>query len=96
MKFRKKPVVIEAIQFTGSNFEEVISFGNGKVLHNVTLGGDENGNGHPQGYDKIFIPTLEVEMNVSVNDWIIKGVQGEFYPCKPDIFEKTYELAEAD
>lgn len=43
----------------------------------------------------MFIPTLEGEMIASVGDWIIKGVKGEFYPCKPDIFEATYEMADA-
>jgi hypothetical protein len=78
--FRKKPVVIQAVQWTGSNAGEVTAF----------LGGahwwDEKGP---------IIETLEGELHASVGDWIIKGVQGEFYPCKPDIFEATYEEVEA-
>lgn len=74
-KFRKKPVIIEAIQWTGNNLEEIKDF----------IGYYE--------YDKknLIIHTLEGKMIAQVNDWIIRGVQGEYYPCKPDIFEKTYE-----
>jgi len=75
-KFRKKPVVIEAIRFAHTNFEEIEDF----------VGGDaEFRNG------ELIIATPEGAMMVRPNDWIIKGVNGEFYPCKPDIFEKTYE-----
>jgi hypothetical protein len=74
-KYRKKPVVIEAIQFTG-NFVEIEGF----------VGGDaEFRNG------ELVIATLEGTMHASPLDWIIKGIQGEFYPCKPDIFAATYE-----
>ena len=74
-KFRKKPVVIEAVQWAG-NFEEMEAF----------VGGDaECRNG------QLVIATLEGPLHASHNDWIIKGVKGEFYPCKPDIFAATYE-----
>ena len=76
MKYRKKPVVIEAIQWTGSNLKDVIEF----------LGGESWMNGRD-----LIIKTLEGELHASVGDFIIRGVAGEFYPCKPDIFEKTYE-----
>ena len=80
MNYRKKPVVIEAIQYTGDNFGEVYVFS--QRLCSRLL-------------DKfIMIYTLEGDMCVSVGDWIIKGVKGEFYPCKPDIFEATYEPVE--
>jgi len=75
-KFRKKPVVIEAVQFTPLTIEACEEF----------VGGDMGNT--PDG---TVIATLEGAMHVSVGDWIIKGVQGEFYPCKPDIFEATYE-----
>lgn len=83
--FRKKPVVIEARQFDGSpNGGEYIRswVGNGArvVRHN--------------GAPAVIIPTLEGDHRAEAGDWIIKGVAGEFYPCKPDIFEKTYEAAE--
>jgi hypothetical protein len=89
MKFRKKPVVIEAVQFTRTNAEEIISFV-GRQLP-VGYGTREEGGKIPE----IVIPTLEGDMRASVGDWIIKGVKGEFYPCKPDIFVATYENAEA-
>lgn len=84
-KYRKKPVVIEAVQWTGDNFEEIR-----KMLINA----DENRiiMPHPnEDEDSLLIATLEGEMRADKNDYIIKGVQGEFYPCKPDIFEATYE-----
>lgn len=75
-KFRKKPIVIEAIQYTGDNRTEIEDFVGDKFL-------DWKLN--------FAIETLEGNMVAQVNDWIIKGINGEFYPCKPDIFEKTYE-----
>jgi hypothetical protein len=84
MKFRKKPVVIEALQWTGDNIDEVSSF-----LPSITYHGTD---GKKDG--NLLISTLEGKIRASRNDWIIKGVNGEFYPCKPDIFEKTYEKAE--
>lgn len=75
-KYRKKPVVIEAIQYLCPNYEEVRKFIGEET---AVIDGD------------IIIPTLEGLMYASHKDWIIKGVQGEVYPCKPDIFEKTYE-----
>lgn len=89
MKFRKKPVVIDAIQWTGNNEIDVTDFVGEKLKTNR----------HLQSETKdlpsiIYIPTLEGVMQAKANDWIIKGVNGEFYPCKPDIFEKTYEPVE--
>lgn len=85
-KFRKKPVVIEAWQFTvidANNPKAIESWCGGKVrLPWMSL--------DPE-YRIIHIPTLEGHMEARVGDWIIKGVKGEFYPCKPDIFEMTYE-----
>lgn len=92
MKYRKKPVVIEAIQFTGINPTECKDFigDNGKVeIYDTAY---EAGVAPPIVH--ITIHTLEGDMNVSKGDYIIKGVNGEFYPCKPDIFEKTYEVVE--
>jgi len=77
MKYRKKPVVIEAVQWNGSNYDEIGDF----MGHSSTM--EFNGS--------FVIPTLEGDMYASEGDWIIKGVKGEFYPCKPDIFEMTYE-----
>ena len=88
-KYRKKPVVIEAIQFNGKNFNEVSEFSSGKAKRRIALEGNI-----PVETDTIDINTLEGTMNAIKGDFIIKGVQGEFYPCKPDIFEQTYELVE--
>ena len=86
MKFRKKPVVIEAIQFNGDSDEVIFWLG-------------ENSPNSSDVFDFISdqlieIHTLEGVMKCSKGDWIIKGVKGEFYPCKPDIFEATYERVE--
>jgi len=77
--FRKKPVVIEARQFDGKNGMDLCAW----------IGGSEHG--EDLFGDTIEIVTLEGTMTASVNDWIIKGVKGEFYPCKPEIFAATYE-----
>lgn len=80
-KYRKKPVVIEAIQWTGHNISDICIF-------TGRCGGELIKNG------ELYIATLEGIHHASVGDFIIKGVKGEFYPCKPDIFESTYELVE--
>ena len=83
-KFRKKPVVIEAIQFIGgwNSVKEIEDWSRGSGREIV--GNMEN--------DSLSVPTLEGIMTANVGDWIIKGVKGEFYPCKPDIFHKTYDI----
>ena len=82
-QYIKKPVVIEAIQYEGYMTEEVKNFVGDSLIAESKW---DNG---PVGY---FIKTLEgTSYILSKNDWIIKGVNGEFYPCKPDIFEITYE-----
>ena len=80
MKFRKKPVVIEAVKYDGSasSYDEVCQFAPGVYFE-------------PRGFDTFAAPTLEGEHIASPGDWIIRGVQGELYPCKPDIFEETYD-----
>jgi hypothetical protein len=80
MKFRKRPVVIEAIQWTGSNVAEVDAF-------------FDDGETVAGAGTAIVIDTLEGAVTAQVGDWIIRGVAGKFYPCKPDIFEATYEPA---
>ena len=84
-KYRKKPVVIDACQFDG-NIRSIDVFPISEVGKFKV--GSENG----QYY--LIIPTLEGDMKALSGDWIIKGVKGEYYPCKPDVFEKTYELIE--
>ena len=80
-KYRKKPVVIEAVQWTGKNLEDVSRFMQG-------------GRDHRFSDDDLIIKTLEGDHRANPGDFIIKGVKGEFYPCKPDIFEATYEIVE--
>ena len=75
-KYRKKPVTIEAIQWNGENLSEIDEFTESKVKNHESV---------------LIISTLEGDMYASLSDYIIKGVNGEFYPCKPNIFDKTYE-----
>lgn len=83
-KYRKKPVTIEAVKWNGYNLEEVKRFtGN----HAGVKYGEKDG----EVIADLFIHTLEGDMHASKGDYIIKGVRGEFYPCKPDIFNQTYE-----
>jgi hypothetical protein len=79
-KFRKKPVVIDAVLFDGRNHSEVLEF----------MGHSPSHGSHPS----LTIATLEGNMTALPGDWIIKGVMGEFYPCKAHIFAETYEAAE--
>ena len=81
MKFRKKPVIIEAVQYDGGkqSIAAILRLGNSVMLFP----------------DHLLIKTLEGNHRADVGDWIIKGVRGELYPCKPDIFEQTYEKVEA-
>lgn len=84
-QYRKKPVCIEAVRFTRDTWDEVVSFTN-NTAHTLMI------ERHINGIATCIIPTLEGQHIATENDFIIKGVNGEFYPCKPDIFEKTYEL----
>ena len=88
-KYRKKPVIIEAIQWNGLNPTEIIEFVGQDLIVETYDAGYQAGTA-PLAVS-LKIKTLEGNMNVSIGDYIIKGVQGEFYPCKPDIFEQTYE-----
>lgn len=85
-KFRKKPVIVEAMRFDGRNALGINFFTNRTSYPtNDSLGHSD------WARKKLIIPTLEGDMVALCGDWIIKGVNGEFYPCKPDIFENTYE-----
>lgn len=92
MKYRKKPVVIEAIQWNGLNLEEVKAFVGESLIYDIIDTAWQVGKGAP--HVNMKIKTLDGDMRANKGDFIIKGVNGEFYPCEPDIFEKTYELAE--
>lgn len=83
MKFRKKPVEIEAVQWSGSNWHEMLAWAKWEE------GGDVWTDGNI-----LKIKTLEGTMDANPGDWVICGVKGELYPCKPDIFEATYEAVE--
>ena len=93
-KFRKKPVVIDAIQWKGDNIDEVLPFfGNLSKLPND--GTHINpGIGHTPALGELYIPTLGGTRTASAGDWIIKGIKGEFYPCRSDIFSATYDVAD--
>lgn len=84
-RYTKKPVTIEAIQWSGGNLQDCINF-LGEQYHGY------NAERRIDGKAEITIRTLEGLMVASRNDFIIKGVVGECYPCKPDIFEATYSL----
>lgn len=85
-EYIKKPVKIEAVVFDGST-ESLIA------LNSAKFGLDPLKVVNDGKEDKIIISTLEGDMKASVGDYIIKGVNDEFYPCKPDIFAKTYEVS---
>ena len=78
-KYREKPVIINAIQWTGKNLDEIEGFAGDKFIT------------WWYNHGSIGIQTLGGTMIANLNDWIIKGIKGEFYPCKPDIFLATYE-----
>lgn len=83
-QYRKKPVVIEARQFTGlDSYLEIVEWAKESGLTNAEA--------FAYRTPIMLLPTLEGTMAANVGDWIIKGVKGEFYPCKPDIFEATYD-----
>lgn len=86
-EYRKKPVVVEAIQFDGWNWAECYQFMSNEPVFLPQI---------IKKMDSIQIDTLEGKMTANIGDYIIKGVNGEFYPYKPDIFEKTYEEVKED
>lgn len=78
MKFRKKPIVVDAIQWTGENYLDIVkSYNTIRIL---------------QQKDLLIIGTPEGFMTAQIGDWIIRGIAGELYPCKPDIFSATYDV----
>ena len=91
-KYKTKPCEIEAIQWNGLNLQEIKEFVGESLIYDILDTAWEVGKGRPHVFMKI--KTLEGIMEASVGDYIIRGLKGEFYPCKPDIFEKTYELVE--
>ena len=85
MKATKKKITIECLKWNGVNFDEIKEFcGDVAEFHSCV----------ETGCDELFIKTLEGNHKATAGDFIIKGVKGEFYPCKPDIFEQTYDIVE--
>lgn len=80
MFYKKKPVIVEAIQWTGENEQQIFKWMSSHNKHDYCMA-----NGH------MIIKTLEGDHIANIGDFIIRGVHGEYYPCKPDIFQKTYE-----
>lgn len=80
-RYRKKPVEISALQWNGGNYDDIKAFaGDALLMWHIN-------------HDSLSIDTLEGAMKAFKNDYIIRSIKGEFYPCKPDIFEATYEQA---
>ena len=92
MKYRKKPVVVEAFKFDGYFTDFAVE----PYAPCWVFDGLDTGVLTFESQDDLYVNTLEGKMLVSIGDYIIRGVQGELYPCKPDIFEATYELAEKE
>lgn len=89
-KYRKKPVVVEAIQYTGDNIVEIIKF-----MQECARGDKKRYLRFDATRGEYFIETLEGKYILTEGDYIIRDIKGEFYPCKPDIFEQTYEKADS-
>ena len=84
-QYIKKPVTIEAVQLTDDNHSEIIQWLSSYNVESYTLKSTDP--------SELYIETLEGSMKANIGDYIIKGVKNEFYPCKPEIFEMTYELS---
>ena len=82
-EYRKKPVIIEAIQWTGKNHKEIIDWSGAETVKFVDRG------------NQLVVRTSEGEMRAPVGHWILRGVEGEFYPCSDSVFEKTYDKVAA-
>lgn len=94
VKYRKRPIVIEAIQWNGNtNHQQICDFvGESLKTEEFATAAYEAGKGLP--YYSLLINTEEGVMRADPKDFVIKGINGEFYPCKPEIFEKTYDWVE--
>ena len=86
MKFTKKPVVIEAVQWTGENLRECLDF----------LGDSSAGTSGKGKCESIGVATLEGCLDAVVGDWIVKDAEGQFYPRKPDVFQATHDAIEEE
>lgn len=94
-RYVKKPIPIEAIQWLGSNQGDIKAFlGDIARFETHFYPTDEPGATYTCSYTELYIHTLEGDMHANIGDYIIRGVQGEFYPCAREIFEKTYDEVE--
>lgn len=96
LKVRKKPVVVEAMLMTGAKES---AFRVSAWCRGITSGASWHRPGAPIVREEewsVTIPTREGDMTASPGDWVIRGIQGEFYPCKPDVFAATYEVLDED
>lgn len=94
LKLKKKPITIEGIQYNGSNEDDIIEWTKGserEAFKKAHLGSSDDGMGGKQTYYTLHIKTLEGIMDVSYMDFVLKGIKGEFYPCKPDIVAESFE-----
>ena len=89
MRYRKKPIVIEAVQWNGHNLEEIKKFVGDSLIYNISDAAWKVGKGTPTVHIKI--KTLEGIMLARAGDYIIRGVDGEIYPCKAEVFWRSYE-----
>ena len=98
MKYKKKPVIIDAVQWTGKNQREMFDFLTQDTFKEeyMTVSGDHFYIDHNKVEGGLIIKTLEGEHLATIGDYIIRGVKGEYYPCKEDIFNQTYELEESN
>lgn len=92
MKYRKKPIVVEAVQWNGLNLEEIKDFVGDSLIYNINDAAWKVNKDAPTVHIKI--KTLEGTMIAKAGDYIIRGVNGEIYPCAAEVFEKTYEVLE--
>lgn len=92
MKYRKKPVVVDAVQFNGDNFAEIDEELDGPNFFPVDK---EDRTDDPEVMAEVYDELHSTWVGVKQNQWIIRGVKGEFYPCDPEVFEATYEAVES-
>jgi hypothetical protein len=91
VKYRKLPVVIDAVEWTGENHREMFDFLTDSKDRVIETSGEHFYISHSRVRGGLIIQTLEGEHIANIGDFIIRGIKGEYYPCKPDIFARTYE-----
>lgn len=94
-KYRKKPVVIEAMRYDGTNVDQIVEWSGARFMSVRTVWRNPDNPNEYLREEVLVIATLDGDMVIQVGDYVIRGIAGEFYPCRADIFEATYERAEA-